>query len=262
MLLSETYEAVLPSVVAFASQRTVSRQSKFPEIIGTGFVVDGRGLVATDRQVVEALRALPLHPRTGQSTALAIVWSAVEGKTGRQYTSLFISIKRHIVLEAFKSSGPFHEETVPDLAFVQLNLSALPPMKLSSEPNTLRVGMPIATAGFPLGADALHVYGKITQITPILRHGIVSSLYPFPCPNPHRFTIDTMSQAGVSGSPIFLTDSPTIVGMIHTAFPGTNISISIPSPIIEWGLHQALKSQPLDLAGVPSLEERLVEANA
>ena len=261
MQLMEVYAKVRSSVVALASRVVVNRPPTFPEIIGTGFVVDSSGVVATNRHVVEALRKLPPHPETGQDSAFAIVWSEIESKAGEHHLgTLFVGIRGYNVLERFVPSGPFYGEEVPDLAFVRLNVCELPRLSLVTEPSVLRVGMPIATAGFPLGTDAVVVYKKITQITPLLRHGIVSSLYPFPCPNPHGFTIDAMTQGGASGSPIFLTDSPTVVGILHAGFPGTNITIAVPSAILAGGLAEVLKSDPADLTGVPTLKTLLAES--
>lgn len=48
MGLPETFERVLPSVVALASlavaKSAVEATGAFPQVIGTGFVVDGRGI--------------------------------------------------------------------------------------------------------------------------------------------------------------------------------------------------------------------------
>jgi len=259
--LAETYAVVRPRVVALASRLIVNRPPTFPEIIGTGFVVDSRGIVATNRHVVDALRQLPPYPQTGKSSAFAIVWSEIESKGAEHHLgTLFVDIKGYSVLERFTSVGPFYGEEIPDLAFVQLAVQELPTLEFETEPNTLKVGMPIATAGFPMGTDALLVYQKITQITPLLRHGIVSSLFPFPCPNPHGFTIDSMSQPGASGSPIFLVDSPKVVGILHACFPGTNITIAVPASILASGLEEALKSSPLDLEGVPTLATLLASS--
>ena len=68
---------------------------------------------------------------------------------------------------------------------------------------------------------------------PFLRHGIISSVHPFPCPNPHGFTIDALSQAGASGSPIILADSPAVVGMLYAAFEQKSITYALPSGLLE-----------------------------
>jgi hypothetical protein len=127
-------------------------------------------------------------------------------------------------------------------------------MPLAEDPFSLRVGMPVATAGFPLGTDAILFYDQISQVMPFLREGIVSNLLPFPCPYPHGFTIDIMAQGGSSGSPILL-DRPLVVGILHAGFSGTNITYGVPSSILAKGLSECLKSSPLDLTGVPTLAD-------
>jgi len=51
-----------PSVVAFGSRIAPTNKPTpppFPPIIGTGFVVDSRGLVVTNRHVIEAMETIP-----------------------------------------------------------------------------------------------------------------------------------------------------------------------------------------------------------
>ena len=59
MALPETFEAIRPSVVAFISRIgfAVSGEEPpiFPHIIGTGFFVHEKGIVATNRHVIEAI---------------------------------------------------------------------------------------------------------------------------------------------------------------------------------------------------------------
>jgi len=169
--------------------------------------------------------------------------------------TLFVGIRGYNVLESFVPAGPYYGQALPDFGFVQIEVQQLPALRLSEDAFSIRVGMPIATAGFPLGTDALLMYEKISQVMPFLRHGIVSSVLPFPCPYPHGFTIDVMAQGGSSGSPIFVTDRPVAVGILHAGFKGTNITYGIPSTILAKGLEECLKSSPPDLTGVPTLAD-------
>jgi hypothetical protein len=61
------YEAVRPALVGFASRVVQGGLPKFRHIIGTGFVVDERGIVATNRPVVDALMQLPPYPANRQT---------------------------------------------------------------------------------------------------------------------------------------------------------------------------------------------------
>lgn len=258
LTLADTFDTIRPSIVAFASRfvpTPVMGAPLFPEIIGTGFVVDRDGIVVTNRHVIEALQKLPRHPVTGAGSDIAIVWSKPEvvGE-GHTLPILFVEIKGYSSITSFSSNGPYYGEDLPDLGFVQLKVRGIPALPLADEPYILRQGIEVATAGFPLGTDSLIPYGKVSQLTPLLRRGVVSSLLPFPCPHPHGFTMDIMSQGGASGSPVFLTDAPRVVGMVHAGFPGTNLTLAVPSILIRDALSACTNGAPLDLSDVPTLE--------
>lgn len=258
MELPDVFHSIRRTIVAFGSRATpvAEGQPPFPHLIGTGFVVDARGIVATNRHVAEALRALPSNPVSGESAAFALVFGEVQSsRDGHTLGMAAVNIRGYDLPTAFWFRGPYYGAPTPDLAFVQLNVQDLPAVTLASEPNTLRIGMSVATAGFALGTQALVVYGGINQVTPILRRGIVASLYPFPCPTPHGFTIDIMTLGGESGSPIFLTSSPVVVGLLHAGFDNTNITIGLPAAFIAKGLAESLAVAPLDLSGVPSFDD-------
>ena len=266
MSLIETFEIVLPSIVALGTRAAITQHGQappFPTILGTGFVVDDRGIVLTNRHVAEALHRLPLHPRTGVSSACAIMYSKVEASEGMHGLRMFfVNIKGYSIPDSFSFEGDYYGQPTPDLAFLQLNVHDVPALNIATEPNTLRIGMPIATAGFALGTDALVVYKKVNQITPLLRYGIVSSLYPFPCPSPHGFTVDIMSQGGQSGSPIFLTDSPTVVGLLHAGFNNTNITMALPPLMLSQALSSCLSAANLDLSDVPTFQSLRVTSGS
>jgi S1-C subfamily serine protease len=254
--LENTFEIVRSSIVAFASRVVRRERPQFPEIIGTGFVVDARGVVATNRHVIDALKALPRHPSRNESSAFCILPTSIQSSGDQRYMgTLFVGIRGYNVLESFVPAGSYYGQALPDFGFIQLEVQQLPALQLSEDAFSLRVGMPIATAGFPLGTDALLIYENISQVMPFLRHGIVSSVLPFPCPNPHGFTIDVMAQGGASGSPIFLPERPLAVGILHAGFEGTNITFGVPSTIVAKGLEECLKSSPLDLVGVPTFAD-------
>jgi len=245
MTLPETFEVIRPSIVALGSglaQTTSGELPAFPRIVGTGIIVDSRGVVVTNRHVVEELRQLPPNPKTGAPSDFALLFTGPE-------TTLSVEIRGYAVPESFHYAGEdFYGETMPDLAFLQLKVSHAPFLNLAIAPNTLRVGMSIATAGFPPGTDPFMESGKIPQTIPLLRQGIVSSLYPLPGPHPHGFAIDTMMQDGGNGSPIWLTESPTVIGMLYACLQDANITLALPSEMINAALASCLASTPQDSA--------------
>ena|SRR2546423_2201242 len=262
MSLAETFEITRPSIVALGSKMAVTKQGQaplFPTIYGTGFIVDNRGIVLTNRHVAEVLQNLPPHPRTGKPSAFALLYSNIEASEGVHGVRVFfIEVKGYNIPTTFTYEGDYYGEPMPDLAFLQLNVRDVPALNLATEPNTIRIGMPIATAGFALGEVALTVYQKVNQITPLLRHGVVSSVFPFPCPQPHGFTVDIMTQGGESGSPIFLAGSPVVVGLLHAGFDNTNITYALPSLMLSHALSSALSSGIMDLSDAPTFQS-LVE---
>jgi S1-C subfamily serine protease len=266
--LADTFDIVRPSIIAFASRHVptkIGERPIFPDIIGTGFVVDSRGIVVTNRHVAEALQQLPPHPKTGATSAMAIISPGPETTAGGvAFPVLFAEIKAYSHITSFSSNGPYYGEAIPDLAFVQLKVRDLPALSLVTEPNTIRAGIPVATAGFPMGTDPLVVYGSISQLTPFLRKGIISSVYPYPCPNPHGFTMDIVSQGGASGSPVFCPDSPKVLGIVHAAVQHsgqpTNVTIALPSLLVSEALEACTNGVPLDLSGVPTMDDLLRES--
>ncbi len=123
--LVETFNTVLPSVVAFASRvhrtTTPGEQPILPEILATGFVVDERGVVVTNRHVVDAFLSLPPNPKTGESAVVALLTPGVqEAPGGHTMPILMARIKGGVILTSFVSDSPYYGEPVPDLAFVQL----------------------------------------------------------------------------------------------------------------------------------------------
>ncbi len=95
----------------------------------------------------------------------------------------------------------------------------------------------------------------------MLRHGIVSSLQPFPCPQPHGFTVDSMSQGGQSGSPIFRVADAAVVGMLYAGYEGTNITFAVTSFFISQALTALRKRAIFPSRELPTLEEERKRRN-
>ena len=272
MTLTELYENACPCVVAFISKLLplpAGQQPVFPEIFGTGYLVNDCGLVATNRHVVEVFDQVGRHPQTGEYAGAALMFLVEADKHGCQM--LNIGVKSWGAIDSFSSATDWYGQPVPDIGFVQLEVRETPFLELADEDFYLRPGMEIATIGYPLGTAPLTVYRKITQLGPFIRRGIVSSVYPFTTPRPHGFTIDIMQQGGSSGSPIFAADSPKVVGMMWGGLPearfaqsedaslmytlNTNISLAEPAHIIRAALDSVVLAQQPDTSGFPTLQQ-------
>lgn len=131
--------------------------------------------------------------------------------------------------------------------------------------------MEIATIGYPMGNLPLTALGKLNQVSPFIRRGIVSSLFPFPTALPHGFTMDIMQQGGSSGSPVLRTADGIVVGMMSSGVLewrvaqsqqaslayslNTNISIAEPAHIIQKALDELRASRPVGAKSLPTLAE-------
>ena len=272
MNLTDLYYLASPCVVGFISKMKMLRPGQeplFPDIFGTGFLVDDRGTVVTNRHVVEVFEQIPRHPQKDESPVAAIMLFVTEDKRGCQM--LMVEIKGSIALETFNSSGSWFGQAVPDIGFVQLKLRETPFLSLATDDFYLQIGMDIATIGYPMGTIPLTALGKLNQVNPFIRSGIVSSLFPFPTPRPHGFTIDIMQQGGSSGSPIFSTSTSQVVGMMFGGVTesraaqsqsaslqytlNTNISIAEPAHLIRLALDSYVQAYPQDVSAFPTLQQ-------
>ena len=273
MELTELFDVAEPCIVGFIS-RIVTRTAQapaFPPIFGTGFLASRNGIVITNRHVVNAFDQVPRHPRTGEFAVAAVLGFPGEVIDGqRAWQGLTIDINSSNVLGEFASTDRWFGRETPDIGFVQLRVREINCLELASDDFYVKVGMPIATLGYPMGSIPLSVLGRLNQLTPFIRQGIVSSVFPFPGARPHGFTIDIMQQGGSSGSPILDPQNGKVVGMMSSSVlewniaqspvaslrysQNTNISIAEPAHIIKLALEQVEGGFP-DSSGFPTLQE-------
>jgi hypothetical protein len=276
MNLTEVYESVVPSTIAFISKFVPGKPGDkplMPIIIGTGFFIDRMGIAVTNRHVAEALQEIPPHPENGEPGYGAILLDMGKENDGKPYMHWLVPpIVSFGILNSFAADSGWYGEDRPDMAFIQFGVRDTPSLKLAIGDFYVRPGTLIATAGFPMGEIPLTIMGKVNQIAPFLRRGIVSSVYPFSIPKPHGLTIDILQQGGSSGSPIFYEDEPTVVGMMASGirqpvrimvgetpavipFP-TNVSIAVPSHLIATAFASFLASEHfLDPSKFPTFAE-------
>lgn len=214
MELSDCYNIVSQSTVAIAVKPPGDQLPKgVPTIIGTGFVV-GDGLIVTNNHVVSQTKALLAIPGAvqGKWPIVAVLFFPIPNKGMGQ---LEMEILGCFVVDTFKAEGYYYGPDKPDLGFLQVNMRGLPVLSICENLERIVPGTQVATAGFPMGTQALRAPGYVHQLTTTLQQGIVSAVLPFPCKTPHALMLNMMSQGGASGSPIFLTDSSDVIGVLY-----------------------------------------------
>jgi len=272
--LNDLFMTASPSVVCFINKldRGPAGTPKplFPQIIGTGFFIDANGIAATNRHVVAMFNKIQPNPRTGESSLGAVLF--LPGDVPNTWQMVVLNVLEWFGLANFVSSDKWYGEDVPDIGLVQIGARDVPFLKLATEDYYLKIGMSVSTIGYPMGRLPLTALGKLHQASPFIRHGIVSSVFPFPNPHPHGFTIDIMQQGGSSGSPIF-GDDGAVVGMMKSSVlewslaqteppasvtlaysQNTNISIAEPAHLIQQAF-EAFRDQMQQASGLETLTE-------
>lgn len=214
--LAETYQKIRPSIVAITSK--VSSNPDFPEIIGTGFVIDTDGLIVTCDHVIDVIKSLPRRknaPPEEWPISVALFYLFPEGMA-----SIHMEVVGVVKPKGWKR-GFDYAPKLPDIGLIRVSTFNLPALNLFLSMEELQEGKRVALSGFPMGTDTLRAPGWIHQFTPTLQEGIISAVLPFPCANPHALLVNIMTQGGSSGSPVFDPETGSVIGMIDAGLIDT-----------------------------------------
>ena len=256
MDLVEAYRAVKKSVVAVISKYTRSQTKEppdFPQILGTGFVV-ADGLIATNNHVIRAAKEIKI-PEGEPEERCPILVLYLHEVPGEGVAHMTFSVVGAFTSGPVKVDGFYYGPERFDLGFLHIKVRGLPCLNVSSSTFRLVEGVRVATAGFPMGTDALRAPGYVHQVTPTVQEGIVSAVLPFACDAPHAFMVNIMSMGGASGSPVFPVDEPTAVGVLYGGLQDigltlnkdayrlpTNLSYVVPGHVLAKSLDAILRS--------------------
>jgi S1-C subfamily serine protease len=258
MGITASYRQVKRSIVAFTLKYNPVFDPKDPPplwstIVGTGFVVGADGIVATNAHVARMFGKLPKPP--GTSPDEWPVQAVMLHMTSQGIVEVPLELIGVGLISGFTPGKHYYgPKEGPDLAFVHLKVRGLPTVEIDSS-TLVEEGMELATAGFPMGTDALTAPGWLHQLTPTLQRGIVSAVLPFVCESPHGYAINVMSQGGSSGSPVFSTETGAVVGVLYGGLHDfdvtleqkepykvpTNITYVVPSHYLKRALSEFLK---------------------
>lgn len=246
MSLESVYSSIVkPCVVAFIRKWAAAegQSLEFPSIVGTGFVVDECGIIATNRHVVEAFNHAPPEVLEDQNGPLVMAGLFRVRQTDGAMTPLFCDVVAAGAVDVPASMLTRYHPNQPDIAFAQINARGLKVLELDTDREVFE-GMTLATAGFPMGADALMPNGFLESVNPTLQQGIVSGILPWPCPHPHDYLLNVMLMAGASGSPVFFPDSGKVAAIAYSGLKEiegnpscwykvpTNLTFASPSRVV------------------------------
>lgn len=222
----DKYYEFMRSIVAVIPKYTEGKPPKFPFILGTGFMIDKKGIILTCDHVAKAINNLYRKENTTDIPAVCISFEYSYKKLDKK-TEVTIGIKTLPIteifyLDNFKYKAPYAppESIKPDIAFLQVGAINLPILKLCNNYFNIIPGNEVYNLGFPLGNDFMIMRENnnewIQNFLPIMQNGIISTILPFRCPYPYGFLINIMVQEGSSGSPLILKHTNEVIGIINS----------------------------------------------
>lgn len=233
MSLIESYRRVRSAIVAFVPKYTPIHDPDaplaYPAIIGTGFVAREDGIIVTNDHVLKAFADVLMPSECPPDEQR--VYAILREFSSNSVTEIPLEIIQAATLDEFVPYVGYYGDK-PDVAVLRVKARGLPALDIDT--TIPPEGTELATAGFPMGTDALNAPGWIHQLTPTLQRGIVSAVLPFFCEGPHAFTLNVMTQGGASGSPVFYPETGSVAGVLYaglddSAITGNSDIVNVPT---------------------------------
>jgi S1-C subfamily serine protease len=253
MALAESYSILRESIVAFIPKvfpaRADGSPPEIPPIFGTGYIIHEDGIVATNHHVVQAFKRFTNAP--GDDADSWPVFAMLFHRIGAGIAEIPLGVVGVVQIKSFEPGEVYYGPPKPDLAFVHVKARELPAVTIDGD-TEIREGMPVATAGFPMGSELLTAPGWLHQIAPTLQQGIVAAVQPFATPKPHGISLNIMVQGGASGSPVFIPETGAVIGTVYA---------SLGEPSIVWQPTDDGKKKPIGFVRLPTSISHAVPAH-
>ena len=244
----------MPYVVALGRKSEIPRSNAPPPapiIVGTGFVVDEDGLIATNRHVLEELERWP-----GEHNFVALLHHS-ESEAGDKLVSVvFRKLIGTFWLGSFTQSGRRSLESNSDLALAVIDVRGLSALNVRPDSHSLQPGVEVISVSFPKGKMSLSPHRREipSPFHPFARRGIVSSVLPYPCEEPEAFTVDISPEGAASGSPVCSVDDGAVLGVLYGGYDGTPVSYGVPGHLLASAITSVCERWEPNLA-LPTLSE-------
>lgn len=214
METEEVCEKIFNGIVAITPKYLKMKKPPIvPPIIGTGCIVDEDGLILTCDHVLKAIEKLEKPKNIPKNDIPIRVFRFIKVREGKEFHIIndVIEVLNTILISDFDYKINSYPKGIPDIGFIHVDKSKLQKIDLCKDFLNVVPGMDVITGGYPLGEylllgskkeDGILVDEWVNQVSPTFQKGIVSSVLPGVCRNPHGIITNIMSPEGSSGSPL------------------------------------------------------------
>lgn len=214
METEEVCEKIFNSIVAITPKYLNIKKSPIvPPIIGTGCIVDEDGLIITCDHVLKEISKLQKPKNIPKDDIPIRVFRFIKVREDKKFHIFndIIEVLNTISIDNFDYKTINYPKGIPDIGFIHVDEIKLQKIDLCKDFLNVLPGMEVITGGFPLGKylllgrreeEGIVADEWINQLSPTFQKGIVSSVFPGVCRNPHGIITNIMSPEGSSGSPL------------------------------------------------------------